>query len=592
MIGAPLRSQLARIAQLPESEWERCLAQEFPGDASLRMQALLWLHAEKAGPELEGSPPSLGDAADERYELSLLIDAGATASVWQAFDRRLGRSVAIKVFRDHSESEALDQVLAEARAASDVVSEHVVRVLDVQYGAGRPYIVMELVSEYDPEKGEVVLGRDASSLRPRGVDEVARWVMHVARGVHEAHLRNVFHRDLKPKNVLLTPNSRRARVTDFGLAVSGTSADATHPAITLLKRGPAGPVSVRGTPEYMAPEQARGLPLTLDARSAADRATLVAIDVWGIGAIAYELLTGAPPWLPRHADDLSAWEVAASSARPEPLHRTRDGERIPPRLRRVIEKAMAIDPGARYASAAAVGNELSAFLARRPTTLDHAHHLLRIGLWCRRNPQLALTVLVALALTGLAGATRARVLRLRGERDALDREVAAQKIEQTRLSAAVTRSRDELDDTRTKLTHERQNLTNLEKSIADERSSYQVLFEAKEQALRTANAATRSMLEQLDAAHRAQRAAQRARAVLEQTVADLPRELDKLDKERERVRRERDTVRAARDAVRKERDAAASARELAEKQLGAAQAELERMRRTSEPGLPNRASRR
>jgi len=594
MIGAPLRIQLARIAQLPASEWERSLAQEFPDDASLRMQALLWLHAEKAGPELEGSPPSLGEAADERYELALLIDAGATASVWQAFDRRLGRSVAIKVFRDHSESEAIDQVLAEARAASDVVSEHVVRVLDVQYGAGRPYIVMELVSEYDPDKGDVVLGRDASSFRPRGVDEVARWVMHVARGVHEAHLRNVFHRDLKPKNVLLTPNSRRARVTDFGLAVSGTSADATHPAITLLKRGPAGPVSVRGTPEYMAPEQARGLPLTLDARSAADRATLVAIDVWGIGAIAYELLTGAPPWLPRRADDLSAWEVAASSARPEPLQRTRDGERIPPRLRRVIEKAMAIDPGARYASAAAVGNELSAFLARRPTTLDHSHAL-RIGLWTRRNPQLALTVLVALALIGLvgglAGVTRARVLRLRGERDALDREVAAQKIEQTRLSAAVTRSRDELDDTRTKLAHERQNLTSLEKSIADERSSYQVLFEAKEQALRTANATTRHMLEQLDAAHRAQRIAQRARAALEQTVAELQRELDKHEKDRERVRRERDTVRAERDAIRKERDAAASARELAEKQLGAAQAELDRVRRLAEPGNASRASR-
>src|SRR5690606_36625431 len=203
---------------------------------------------------------------------------------------RLGRNVAIKVVHERDDSEALDQVLAEARAASDVYSEHVVRVLDVQYGDGQPHIVMELVSEYDPEKEEVVLGTTAAASRPRSIEDVARWVMHVARGVHEAHLRNVFHRDLKPKNVLITPNSRRARVADFGLAFSGASPDAAHPTVTLLKRGPSGPVSVRGTPEFMAPEQARGLPLTLDARNADDRVVLVAIDVWGLGAIAYDLL--------------------------------------------------------------------------------------------------------------------------------------------------------------------------------------------------------------------------------------------------------------------------------------------------------------
>jgi serine/threonine protein kinase len=252
--------------------------------------------------------------------------------------------------------------------------------------------------------------------------------MHVARGVHEAHLRNVFHRDLKPKNVLITPNSRRARVADFGLAVSGATPDSAHPAITLLKRGPSGPVSVRGTPEYMAPEQARGLPLTLDARNAEDRAVLVAIDVWGLGAFAYELLTGRPPWLARKDDDLSAWEIAASTERPAPLDRTHDGQRVPRRLRRVIEKAMATDPKQRYASAGALANELEDFLERRPTTLDRSR-LLRVGLWSRRNPQLALTIVVALGLTALATATHVTVTRLQTERAALDRKVKAQKAE-------------------------------------------------------------------------------------------------------------------------------------------------------------------
>ena len=143
-----IRDTLARIASRPSSEWERRIAEEFPGDPGMRMQALLWLHADREGVDLEGAPPSLGEAADERYELTVRLgDVGATAAVWHAVDRRLGRNIAIKVFHERNESEALDQVLAEARAASDVISEHVVRVLDVQYGDGRPYIVMELISE-------------------------------------------------------------------------------------------------------------------------------------------------------------------------------------------------------------------------------------------------------------------------------------------------------------------------------------------------------------------------------------------------------------------------------------------------------------
>jgi serine/threonine protein kinase len=329
-----VRETLARIAARPQHEWAKRLEHEFPTDALLRVQALLWLHAEQHGPEQEDAPPTLGASADMRYELSLRLDRGATASVWQGFDRTLGRPVAIKVFHEQSESEALAQVFAEARAASDVISDHIVRVHDVHHGDGHPYIVMELVGEHDPEKGEVVRGAAASASRPHDMAEVVRWVMQVARGVHDAHLRNVFHRDLKPKNVLITPISRRARVADFGLAVSTSNTDAAHPTITLLKGGPTGPVSVRGTPEYMAPEQARGLPLTLDPRTATDRAVLVAIDVWGLGAIAYELLSGRPPWVAR--SDLSAWEIAASNEHPPALERTRDGTPIPRRLRRLI----------------------------------------------------------------------------------------------------------------------------------------------------------------------------------------------------------------------------------------------------------------
>ena len=564
MMNTRVRETLARIATRPQAEWAKRLELEFPSDPAIRMQALLWLHAEKEGPELEGSPPSLGDAADERYELSVRLDMGATASVWQAFDRKLGRTVAIKVFHEQNESEALDQVLAEARAASDVISDYVVRVVDVQTGDAHPYIVMELVGEHDPEQGEVVRGAAASVVRPRSIEEVARWVLHVARGVHDAHLRNVFHRDLKPKNVLVTPISRRARVADFGLAVSTSNNDATHPSITLLKGGPAGPLSVRGTPEYMAPEQARGLPLTLAARTAEDRAVLVAIDVWGLGAIAYELLSGRPPWLAR--DDLSAWEIAASNEKPPPLEETRDGDKIPPRLRRVIEKAMATDPAQRYASAAAVATELEDFLARRPTTLDRSR-LLRVGLWCRRNPQLAMTAFVAFVLTLIAVGAYATVTTLRDERVALEREVTEQKAEDSRLRMSVEQGRRHLQETREKLAAERVSLASLEQSIADDKKAHEALIGAKEQALRNANAATRKLVQELDTARKDRRVSEQARIVLQQLLDDAQRNADRLTKEREKLRKERDSARAERDAMQKERDTAMSERDAAEKQL-------------------------
>jgi serine/threonine protein kinase len=578
MTDAQVRDKLARISLRPPSEWTTRIEREFPGDTAMRIQALLWLHAEKEGPDLEGAPPSLGEDADERYELSVRLDSGSTSSVWQAVDRRLGRNVAIKIFHAHDRSEALDQVLAEARAASDVISEHVVRVLDVQYGDERPYIVMELVSEYDPEKGEVVRGMTASASRPRTAGEVARWVMHVARGVHEAHLRNVFHRDLKPRNVLITPNSRRARVADFGLAFSGASPDTAHPSITLLKRGPSGPVSVRGTPEFMAPEQARGLPLSLDARNADDRAVLVAIDVWGLGAIAYDLLMGRPPWLARKSDDLSAWEVAASTERPAPLDRGRDGARIPARLRRVIAKAMAMDPKARYLSAGALANELGDFLARRPTTLDRSR-LLRIALWSRRNPQLALTILVVCGLAALAGGTHLTVTRLQEERVALEHRVKSQKAEKEQLNASVLDARRLLDETRTKLASERESLAALEKSIADERSSYLTLLDAKEQALADATRSTRRIMEQLEEARRARRTSEESRATVEKLAIELRRDLDKISKEREKLRRERDAARNERDAVERERDGAVVERDVAEARRRASEHELEQLRR-------------
>jgi len=561
---AHVRETLAKLSSRPPAEWVAQLEKEFPDDPAMRRQALLWLHADQHAMDDERDPRSLGESAQQRYELAVCLDTGATASVWQAFDRKLGRNVAIKVFHDQSESDAIEQVIAEAQAASDVISEHVVRVLDVHDGEARPYIVMEIVGEYDPERGEVVLGTAASSCPPIDIDEIARWVMHVARGVHDAHLRNVFHRDLKPQNVLITPITRRARVADFGLAVSGASEHVGHPAMTLVKRGPAGPVSVRGTPEYMAPEQASGLPLALDARTAGDRAVLLAVDIWGLGAIAYELLAGRPPW--SATEDFAAWEIAASGQRPRVPERTVKGARIPARLRRIVDKAMATDPRARYASAAQVANELQAYLGRRPTTLDRSRAL-RFGLWCRRNPQLALTALIAVVLTLLVFGTHATVTRLRGERNALREEVAAQTAEQLRLATSVQQTRSDLGATQLKLAAERQSLANLERSIGEDRRSYDLLMAAKEKALRDANTATHQLLDQLEAAKLDRQAAEQARATYEQLSAETRREAERAAKDRDHVRKDLDTARAERDAGVVQRDRLTEALHQAQEEL-------------------------
>ncbi|HEU4731973.1 MAG TPA: protein kinase, partial [Kofleriaceae bacterium] len=264
MSGA-IAAALDELAVRSPEEWPALLRARFPGDPGLTRQLLLWLHASRdpAGP---GEPGKAGGHADPgelagvddrtgagplgastRYELGVRLDDGATASVWRAYDRKLRRNVAIKVFRAGS-SLATGEILAEARAAAEVISEHVVRVIDV-HDAEPPYIVMELVGEHEPRTGALQPGASAATCRPRDLWEAVRWVHDVARGVHDAHLRNVFHRDLKPHNVLITPISRRARIADFGLAVTAQTDPAETAGTPLIRTGPSGAVSVQGTPE-------------------------------------------------------------------------------------------------------------------------------------------------------------------------------------------------------------------------------------------------------------------------------------------------------------------------------------------------------
>jgi hypothetical protein len=536
MLATEIEAVLAELARAPRDRWAELARARFADDPALAAQAVVWLHAvHDAGSGDDGDgTPRLGDGA-ARYTLGVLLDVGATASVWQARDDKLGRDVAIKVFRG-GRSAIVAEILGEARAACEVISDHVVRMLDVHDG-DPPYIVMELVGEHEPRRGVLAPGASSAALRPASTDEAVRWVRDVARGVHDAHLRNVFHRDLKPHNVLITPVSRRARIADFGLAISGAN--------------PSGTPRVAGTPSYIAPEQARGEAASLDPHDLDERAALVAIDVWGLGALAYDLCGGAPPWEAR--GDRDAWEVAASGEPPPAL------VDVPARLRRIIGRAIALEPRARYATAGELADDLDAYLARRPTTHDRS----RAGhawLWARRNPQLTLTAVLALALATIAGVAYRTVLEVREQRNALGEEAGRAEIANAELERRAHDAKTELDATERSLAARSGELAKLQHTLTDANRDYKAIVAAKEQALANADAATRQLAEALDSARGERDVAQSERSMYEEFWTKSRADADQATQDRDQAASERDAARKERDQLAGERDAANAAR--------------------------------
>lgn len=543
---------LAQIAARPEATWAELVAQRFT-EPALAAQALIWLRTNRECVDDDEVTPEI---AGDRYRLGVLLDVGATASVWQAHDAKLNRNVAIKVFRGER-SPVLDEILAEARAAAEVASDHVVRVLDVHDAddAGPPYIVMELVGEWEPRRGILAPGGSAATIRPRGLPEAVRWVRDVARGVHDAHLRNVFHRDLKPRNVLITPLSRRARIADFGLAISSG-----HDRARVLE--------IAGTPGYIAPEQAAGLPAALDPHDLTERAVLVGLDVWGLGALAFDLVADRAPW---QADaGMEAWEHAAAAERSPVLPRE-----LPARLRCILDKALALSPSARYASAGELADDLDAYLARQPTSHDSSR-LARIRLWTRRNPQLSITVVLAAVLATLSIVAYVNVVEARSQRNALGLEATRARAENETLSVRVQHTRQDLTATETELATRAKELEELRTRLADADKEYEAIVAAKERALRNADAATKLLADQLAAVRNERNEARVARSLYEGFWARARTESNEAASERDQAQHDRDTARRERDTAQHDREQAVTAHDIAEAERDKALADRDR----------------
>ena len=231
------------------------------------------------------SPPPYSELIADKYRLVRLIGRGGMGSVWEARHETLGLRVAIKfIEKEYADSkEARSRFDNEAKAAAKIQSKHLIKIFDHGVTAdGKPYIVMELLEGEPLDKRIERLGR-------MPLQDVARMLHQVARGLARAHAEHIIHRDLKPENIFLTQSAdddeEVAKVLDFGIAKI-RSTDQTLSNST--KTG-----AVLGTPYYMSPEQARGL-RDIDHRT----------DVWSLGVIVFKCVTGVLPFEGESLGDL------------------------------------------------------------------------------------------------------------------------------------------------------------------------------------------------------------------------------------------------------------------------------------------------
>jgi serine/threonine protein kinase/tetratricopeptide (TPR) repeat protein len=317
----------------------------------------------------ESSRPNLDTEFDD-YELLQEIGRGGQAVVYRARQKSLNRTVALKVIglgRWATEAH-LKRFRLEAEAAASLNHPSIVPIHDIGEHDGCCYFSMNLI---DGRRLDEIVGNQPMSVR-RAADLVTK----LARTVHYAHERGILHRDIKPGNILIDGNDE-PHLTDFGLArLVETESTVTRTSEFL------------GTPSYMAPEQAAGKNDTLT------RAT----DVYALGAVLYQLLTGRPPFLGASSYETVRLLLDTDPPRPRLLNPKADRD-----LSTICMKCLEKEPQRRYDSALALAQDLERWSRREPIRARRSGPLRRGGKWLRRNPIAAVSAVLILGLIAALG---------------------------------------------------------------------------------------------------------------------------------------------------------------------------------------------
>jgi len=391
---------LASVLEVPAPQRQAYLEQACAGDSELKgqVEALLAAHGQAGSfldrpvnPAETATLPPGPDCVDPLlgivryigdYELLAELGRGGMGVVYKARQASLKRLVALKMILagGHAGAADLARFRTECEAIARLQHPNIVQVYEVGEHEGKPFFSLEFCPG-----GSLDKKLDGTPWQP---GDAARLLETLARAMHAAYEKKVIHRDLKPANILLSEKGL-AKITDFGLARKIDEAGQTASA------------AVMGTPSYMAPEQAEG---KKDVGPAAD--------VYALGAILYECLTGRPPFKAATPLD-TAMQVVSDE--PVPLRRLQS--KTPVDLETICLKCLQKEPMKRYTTALELAEDLQRFQAGRPVLARPVGQVERGWRWCRRNPAVA-GLVATVALTLLLGAGVATVLAVRADREA------------------------------------------------------------------------------------------------------------------------------------------------------------------------------